>query len=764
MKRILLIISILLGAMSLSSQIAIGDWRTHFSYSSVTIVEEAPTKIFGVSAGELFYYDKSDGSSGSFNKINGLSDSNIKQIAYSSSEDLLVICYENGNVDLLTGDGVFNIPDIKNKILSSDKEANHIYIEGREAYLSMPFGVVVLNLRKGEVKDSYLFPDEVKASVVDQGYLYVARTSGVYRGKLSDNLLDISNWSLDVAYVAEDLVSFQGNLLAKVRGNGVYVRRDGSWNFLNDLHSYAKMKSVSDHLVFVGGSSMVIFEDLNSRFNLSISGVSDCSSIKSGELYLAQGSKGINSVERSSSGEWSYIAQQIVMDGPSTNNAFSMSVAKDRMYVVGGGRWGNNENIPAALFYFDEDRWVNVDVPYIDALRVTPRDFIRVIADPKDKSHVYVASWGEGLYEFRDDEFVELYNSELNNTSIQSIFPGQSIAKNYNRIDGFAYDSKGNLFMTNTEVPSAISVLKADGTWSALTYSQLANKGTIGEIIITRSGLKWVVVPRPLSQKGVFVFDDQGTIDVTSDDKTRFFSSFYDQDGKLFNPVYFYCIVEDKDGKLWIGTELGPIVLNSPSRAFDSNFTATRIKVPRNDGTNLADYLLEYVPIKTIVVDGGNRKWFGTEGSGVYLISADGQETIHHFTTENSILPSNNVISIAIHPTTGEVFFGTDGGIVSFRADATEGASVYNNVYAFPNPVRPGYEGIVTVTGLVAESTVKITDINNNLMCEGTSTGGQFVWDQRDLRGDRVGSGVYLVYASSENSSGGVVSKIMIVR
>ncbi|MGL4993244.1 MAG: two-component regulator propeller domain-containing protein [Bacteroidales bacterium] len=764
MKRIVFILTILFVSLSLSSQIAIGEWRTHFSYNSVTIVEESPTKIFGVSSGELFYYDKSDGSSGSFNKINGLSDSNIIQISYSSSEDMLVICYQNGNVDLLTGDGVYNIPDIKNKIISSDKRINQIYIDGHEAYLSLPFGVVVLNLRKGEVKDSYLFPDEVKASVVDQGYLYVARASGIFRGKLSDNLLDISNWSQDVSYVAEDLVSFQGNLLAKVRGNGVYIRRDDSWSFLNDLHSYNKMKSIGGQLLFVGGSSVVIFENLSSRFNISVSGVSDCTSLRGGDIYLAQGAQGINSLERSSSGEWSYVAQNIAIDGPSTNNAFSMSVAKDRIYVVGGGRWGNNENRPAAIFYFEDDRWFNIDVPYNEAIKYTPRDFIRVIADPKDKSHIYVASWGEGLYEFRDDQFVELYNSELNNTTIQSIFQGQSIAKNYNRIDGFAFDSKGNLYMTNTEVGSAISVLQADGKWSALTFSQLANKGTVGEIIISRGGLKWVVVPRPLSQKGIFVFDDNGTFDVASDDKTRFFSSFYDQDGKLFNPVYFYCIAEDHDGKLWIGTELGPIVLNSPSRAFDSSFNATRIKVPRNDGTNLADYLLEYVPIKTIVVDGGNRKWFGTEGSGAYLISEDGQETIHHFTTDNSILPSNNVISIAIHPTSGEVFFGTDAGIVSYRAEATEGASAYSDVYAFPNPVRPGYDGIVTVTGLLSESTVKITDVNNNLMCEGTSIGGQFVWNQRDLRGERVGSGIYLVYASKEGSSGGAVCKIMIVR
>jgi hypothetical protein len=209
---------------------------------------------------------------------------------------------------------------------------------------------------------------------------------------------------------------------------------------------------------------------------------------------------------------------------------------------------------------------------------------------------------------------------------------------------------------------------------------------------------------------------------------------------------------------------MGPIVFNSPSKVFSDNFMGSRIKVPRNDGTQLADYLLESEKIRTICVDGGNRKWIGTESNGAYLVSDNGQETIFHFTSENSPLLSNKVLSIAIHPLTGEVFIGTDKGLVSYRSDAIEGKSTYSDVYAFPNPVRPDYEGLITITGLLANSTVRITDINGNSIFEGISEGGQITWNGRNRLGNRLSSGVYLVYAATSDGLDGIVSKILILK
>ena len=226
------------------------------------------------------------------------------------------------------------------------------------------------------------------------------------------------------------------------------------------------------------------------------------------------------------------------------------------------------------------------------------------------------------------------------------------------------------------------------------------------------------------------------------------------------------CMIEDHDGTSWIGTGAGPIVLTNPTRFFNDDFYCTQIKVPRNDGSNLADFLLANDQINAIAIDGGNRKWIGTETNGVYLLSSDGLETIEHFTEDNSPLPSNSITSIAIHPKSGKVYIGTLKGLVSYQGDATEGESSFedDNVYAYPNPVHPGYTGVNTVTGWMTDSDEKITNISGHLIYEGSSIGGQFTWDGRNRQGNRVASGVYFVMAANKEGKEGIVTKILFVR
>ena len=261
----------------------------------------------------------------------------------------------------------------------------------------------------------------------------------------------------------------------------------------------------------------------------------------------------------------------------------------------------------------------------------------------------------------------------------------------------------------------------------------------------------------------VFAFDTNGTDDI-ADDKIRKFTAFTDQNGERIDGQFFYEIAEDKNGQLWLGTDRGPVVLTNPEKYMNGNFTCTRIKIARNDGTNLADYLLNDEAIQTIAIDGANRKWFGTANSGVYLVSEDGQETIYHFTAENSPLPSDNIYDIAVHPETGEVFFATENGLASFRAEATEPQDDFSDVYVYPNPVRPDYDGYITVTGLQEHSLVKITDTAGNLIYQNFSTGGQLVWDGRTRDGGRLHSGIYLVFASVNDGKEGTVAKFTVVR
>ena len=265
---------------------------------------------------------------------------------------------------------------------------------------------------------------------------------------------------------------------------------------------------------------------------------------------------------------------------------------------------------------------------------------------------------------------------------------------------------------------------------------------------------------------GVFCLDYNGTIDNTTDDKHKFVSNFINQDGTQLSHKGMNCIVEDLNGVIWIGTAQGPIVLNNTSRFFESSYRCTQVKVPRNDGTNLADFLLANDNITSIAVDGGNRKWLGTAGNGVYLVSEDGLETIEHFTKENSPLPDNTITSLLVHPTSGLVYIGTDKGLVTYQGDATEGADSYeaSEVYAYPNPVQSGYTGVITVTGLMRDSDVKIVNVAGELVFEGTSVGGQFTWNGCNRSGKRVPSGVYFVLASDQNAKEGVVTKIVMIR
>ena len=260
------------------------------------------------------------------------------------------------------------------------------------------------------------------------------------------------------------------------------------------------------------------------------------------------------------------------------------------------------------------------------------------------------------------------------------------------------------------------------------------------------------------------VFDENGTFDNTADDKSVTLSVLTDQDGNSYKDISFRSVTEDREGKIWLGTNIGPMIISDPENIFSSSGRCTRLKIARNDGTGLADYLLDNVPVICIVIDAANRKWIGTSGNGVYLLSADGLETIHHFTSENSPLPSNEILSMTIDSESGKVYFGCQGGLVAYQSDAIEGKEDLSEVYAYPNPVRPDYQGVITVTGLMDNTLVKITDINNNLIYQSNSLGGQFTWDGLNAKGEKVKSGIYLVYGSAQEGKKGVVTKIMFIR
>lgn len=459
------------------------------------------------------------------------------------------------------------------------------------------------------------------------------------------------------------------------------------------------------------------------------------------------------------------VPENVIPNSPVRNYPYFMNFTGERLLIAGGGHIANRLERPGTIMSFEDNTWNSFQEEGIsEQTKLRYDDINCVVQDFQDKAHHFAASAGEGIYEFRDGRFVNRYS--MHNSPLESALPDEPSKNNYVRVNGLIYDKEDNLWMVSCGVAkNPVQVLRKDGSWISLHYPEATERSNFGRTIFDKRGWLWATSSR-IESGGVFCLNYNGTIEDTSDDQHKFITQFTNQDGTILEQLAVYCIAEDKEGIIWIGTNKGPLVLNNPSRYFNDNFYCIQIKIPRNDGSDLADFLLVNEAINAIAVDGANRKWIGTATNGIYLLSADGMETVHHFTEDNSPLLSNSIESIAIHPRTGEVFIGTSKGLVSYQGDATEAESNFkeSNVRAYPNPVRPEYDGIITVTGMVYDSDVKIVDAAGHLVYQSTSLGGQFTWNGRNRQGKRVSTGIYMVLAADSEGKEGVVTKIAFVR
>ena len=383
--------------------------------------------------------------------------------------------------------------------------------------------------------------------------------------------------------------------------------------------------------------------------------------------------------------------------------------------------------------------------------------------DPLDENHIFTGS-RNGLYEFRNGKLAKYYDN-----SNSPIEPFDKVSKEYQLTTATKFDQQGNLWFLNSSASTTALVKLSNGTFTKLNHSELMKLNTnkslpnrsnanLCNIMIDSKGKMWFVNNNWVTP-ALYQYDMEN-------DKIIAYESFVNQDGtSLTVQDGVRCVVEDLEHNMWVGTNSGPVMLERSEIENNGN-TFTQVKVPRNDGTNYADYLLAGIDVSSIAIDGGNRKWIGTYNNGVYLISADNMTQVQHFTTDNSPLLSNSISSIAINPTSGEVFFGTDKGLCSYISDATETNTemTTDNVWAYPNPVEPGYTGLITITGLSMNADVKILTANGAIVNEGHSNGGTYVWDGCDQKGRRVASGIYMVATATSKSEKGTVCKIAIVR
>lgn len=672
-KRIyILIFTCLLFVLPLSCFAnATGTWKNYMAYSNVQWIEKGGNMLYVLASNDLYSYNEKDNSIQTFDKVNGLNDTDIEFIAWNNVAKCLVIAYSDQNIDLLTQKGeIISLSDYYRKTMTANKKINNLYIEGQYCYVSTGFGILKINVSKAEISDTYNLGFNVNYTYIEGNYIYAASNEqGLFRALLSDNLLDRNNWQWVGNYVAQNK-TIAPELLEKVKA-------------------------------------------------------------------LQPG-------------------------GPKYNRFFFMQYLNNRLYTTGGafepGAIGLNQ--PGTIQVLKNGEW---DIYQDELDKITGyyyHDMNCLAVDPKNPEHVF-AGGRAGLYEFLNGKLKRYFNKD-NSLLRPSVHKGIELGNDYVVIQGLVFDRKNNLWILNSGTKTtSLLKLSPDGTMTDYSKPELMNKGLSLHVmrrpILDSRGLIWFVNSH-YEAPGLFCYNPET-------DKLNVYNNFKNQDGSSIMVIQMRCVIEDAYQNIWVGTNVGPLRLTTEQMKNPSEAIFEQIKIPRNDGTNLADYLLAGVDISCMAIDGGGRKWFGTNGNGVYLISADNMKQVQHFLSDNSKLISNNIESIAINDKTGEVFIGTDKGLCSYMSDATKPSDNPGGeeTYAYPNPVRPNYTGLITVVGLAFNSDVKIVTTNGVLVAKGTSNGGTFTWDGNDLNGKRVASGVYMVQTSDQEGNNGTVCKIAIV-
>lgn len=739
----------------------IGSWKAYMAYSDITGIVKTGNRVYVLASDDLYMYDTSDQSITTFDKNNGLSDSYIAFIAWSDVAKRLIIVYANGNIDLLDANGnIVNVSDYYNKQLTSDKTVNNVCIVGDKAYLATGFGIVTVNIANATVTDSYNLGTSINDVAVNNSTIYAATANNILRSDLRQNPTDPNTWSV-LANEGFKWLYWKDSSLVGVKSLNIStIDTDG--NVKKQSSPYVGNCTMQNNIIFcLGGDDTymyrsasergllktslqaIAFDSSNNSYWMNNTDGTLCNAIIADDYTYGVGTTGIRP------------------DGPNYNYFGFMMFHNNKLYTCGGQ--GNSSRPACVQVMSGDNEWNVFDESFAKNINAKYRSAYSLAIDPADEQHVYVGAQS-GLFEFKNGEFSTLWN--MNNSPLwyaNGVKSNNSSWLNYNKVTTMTTTSDGTLWLFNSETTNnKASLLSLKGTeWTDHGSSEFSTSagysfGYAKDMFVDSRGLIWFCNQHSTTSALACYQPSNGGVKV--------YKNFVNQDGTSYTLYYVSCVTEDKEGNIWIGTDVGPFMLPASQIGTDDN-TFTQVKIPRNDGTNLADYLLSNVPISCIYVDGAGRKWFGTAGSGVYLVSADNIEQLQNFTRSNSQLLSNDIESITCNELTGEVFFGTSNGLCSYMSDATTPVEnmTKDNVYAYPNPVRPDYTGLITVTGLSLDADVKIVTTNGTLVAEGRSNGGTFTWDGNDQRGKRVASGIYMVETATASGGKGTVCKIAVI-
>ncbi len=769
-KKLMKILFALLISFQIFGQVGTGQWRLHVPNKNSIDVVVANNIVYSAFKDGILEYDISSSEKRLWTNVNGLSDISITCLGLDSKNSSVYIGYENGNIDMLQNNHIENIPAIKLAQINGSKRINKIIYYNNFIYVATNFSIIKFDPGKFEVRETY-YPTQMNDPILDISFsndsIFALTEKKLLKSNVNNtSLADYTQWSIDTR------VPINTDLTAK------YSEIEFIDNQFYLLYSSPDFGKDSVYCIKNSGLDLVINKTENFEINsinelygkLAVNIEAGVKVINSDySLYKFYGVAGVSSNRSFFHNDVVWMAdkydglvkfingygEHINFQGPIGDKFYSLECSKDKLIVSSGGLNGHNMTWnTSGTYIFQDENWTSTN-RYIEPMWLNTNfwDNLTSSTNPNNTNQMAVGTFSEiPLTIFENGKTASKIYTVDNSPIEKTMWNKEAM------ISALKYDEQGNLWIGNGFCSQPLKVLTKDQKWQTIDLGSTCMNKSINKIVIDYNGNKWLAVP----SVGLVGFNDNKTLETVSDDKIKIVYSTNEDISLQLSQIT--SIAADFNNEIWIGTESGFAILYNSGNIFTSTNTpyAQRIKL-RFEGEN--EYLLGKTYITDIEVDGGNRKWFGTANTGIFLLSSDGNEILQNFTTENSPLISNVILDMAFNHKTGELFIATDKGLVSYRADASEGDAEYSNVQVFPNPVKPDFNGLITIQGIQYDSDINVTDVAGNLVYKTTSNGGTATWNGKTVNGERVKGGVYLFWTAPNdtNGKGRKVGKVVVI-